>query len=108
MSSLHRERELFADSGSFTRCQCCSQPLSRQKHANHRTKLFGLCFVCLAEFERSDALSVDCFLKSANRCKQMNRRNKITESRKRRMRAWFQQDQKDIQQRLTRQRTSQQ
>jgi hypothetical protein len=105
MSPQYRERELFADAGSFTRCQCCNQRLSTQSHANHRTKLFGLCFVCLAEFDRSEAFVVETFLKSANRCKQMNRRKKITESRRRRLQAWIRQEHAEIQERLTRKRT---
>ena len=86
-TALQLQRELFPDAGSWKRCQCCQQLLSRQKHANHRTKLFGLCFLCIDDFEKSDHFSAEAFVKSSNRMQQQTRRDLLR--KKRRARRWF-------------------
>lgn len=96
----HIVRELFPDAGTFTRCHCCQGKLSVQRHANQRTRLFGLCFVCLAEFDRSEAYCVDTFLKGVNRCRQKNKRNRLAENRRRRLAAWRNQEVAEIRQRV--------
>ena len=102
----YRERELFADSGTFRRCQLCDCKLSTQQHCNQKTKLFGLCFLCLQDFERCGLASVDTFLKSSNRCRQIDRRRKVSESRRLRTQAWLRQEHAEIQaRRIAKQRT---
>jgi len=73
--------ELIPDTGCHQRCQLCQQPLSRQKHANQKTKLYGLCFVCLAEYEAAAAWSVETFLKKTNRCHVIQKRNRHRDNR---------------------------
>ncbi len=78
---MHVDRELFPDSGVHARCQLCKAPLSNQKHANRRTKLFGLCFVCISEFENGPSYQVDTFLKNANRCQMITKRRQLNQNR---------------------------
>lgn len=93
------QRELFHDAANHKACQLCQKPLSKQQHANRRTKLFGLCFACLQDFERSEAFSVESFLKSANRCAQRAKRDRHRERRRQRRESWLRQELQEIQER---------
>jgi hypothetical protein len=92
--------ELFEDAANHKACQLCQKPLSKQKHANRRTKLFGLCFSCLQDFEQSDAMNVETFLKSANRCAQRAKRDRHRERRRHRRESWLRQEQLEILERI--------
>lgn len=93
------QRDLFPDAGNHKDCQLCRKPLSKQQHANRRTKLFGLCFACLQDFERSEAFCVESFFKSANRCSQAAKRDRHRERRRQRRESWLRQEQQEIQER---------
>lgn len=73
MSQL--QLELFHDCGSHKVCRLCLSPLSKQSHRNRRTKMYGLCYLCLHDFEVAGTWNPDTFIKSANRRTQLAKRS---------------------------------
>lgn len=46
-----------------SRCRCCQRKLHPDQKRRYRTRIAGLCFVCLREFEKFDGWSIEEFLK---------------------------------------------
>ena len=56
------ERELFDGFLRQRRCQCCRRNLHPDKSNRYRTRLVGLCFKCLALFNKSRQWTIQGFI----------------------------------------------
>ena len=56
------QEELFDGFVRQRRCLCCHRRLHADPANRYRTRLMGLCFECLRDFERAGTWSVERFL----------------------------------------------
>ncbi|MCA9013277.1 MAG: hypothetical protein KDB01_26190 [Planctomycetaceae bacterium] len=55
------QRELFDAGLRHHRCRRCRRKLHVDKHRQYRTRLAGLCWKCLLQFEKFNGWDVDAF-----------------------------------------------
>jgi hypothetical protein len=61
------QKELFDGFVRLRQCRCCRRKLHPDPQNHYRTRQAGLCFKCLANFEKSNSWNIENFVCSEER-----------------------------------------
>lgn len=61
-TQMQTQKELFDGFVRLRQCRCCRRSLHPDPANNYRTREAGLCYQCLAKFEKSNSWDVENFV----------------------------------------------